>query len=165
MSVPTSVAASWPSVTGDQNRSMRRARAADFGTRIVLTWRSFGLIGSGKALTCTCAAWDGELARQRWRSASHSDDSTSWMSQSPLPKVRLGRSGSPRATVRTEHYGRTTGLRAVVRIGNFGATCPLAVSAKVGGAQTSAQVEADDPSGSPRHPIDGFCQFCLGVAS
>jgi hypothetical protein len=33
---------------------------------------------------------------------------------------------------------------------------PVGVSAKVGGAQTSGQVEAEDPSGSPRHPIDGF---------
>jgi hypothetical protein len=33
---------------------------------------------------------------------------------------------------------------------------PFGVSAKVGGAQTSGQVEADDPSGSPRHPSMAF---------
>src|ERR1700730_13926674 len=75
MSLPTSVAASWPSVTDDQNRSMGRARAADFGTRIVLTWRSFGLIGSGKAWLVLVLHGRGNLLGRDGAPLSHANGS------------------------------------------------------------------------------------------
>ena len=74
MSVPTVPSVGHPP-RASQNRSIGRARAATFGTRIVFTGRSFGLIGVGRGLTSAARGRELARQRQRLRSTFFADDS------------------------------------------------------------------------------------------